>query len=238
MSRSSKGFADFFPTAPSVLQQKKSKTAHQRKRQDSLADARNAQTGSNRTTPADQHGGQQNSTVLSGGDSDHVMVDAPPAIQDETEYPQGDLLNGVGSASSTSTVSSVFSAKNRALDIANHRGNPTTSHTPLTTASSSPPGMNKSPAHSKQESNPTIGQKTESKWTPPQNLQPPIAASTSPDDQFQARPGLGRIKGIKVTYDPELDRSLNSKERRVRKAEYKDITDEVCPSNIIDIEHK
>ena len=42
-----------------------------------------------------------------------------------------------------------------------------------------------------------------------------------------ARPRRGQVKGKKLTYDPELDKTISSKERRSRQPQYKDIVSEV-----------
>ena len=231
MSRSKNlAFADFFPTAPSVLQQKKSKSAHQRKRQDptSVHDAINAPSSSKASPTAFEGGGSQRPSVHGNGDVDHTMPDATPIIHDETESTPGDILNGVGSASSTSTTSSVFSTHNRPVDAAHRRGNLNATLTPLTNESSSPPSTSKSPAHLKQEAHANSERRGASNTStthepPPQN---PVAPF--PDVELpQARPARGLKKGIKVVYDPELDKSLNSKEKRGKKAEYKEIVDDV-----------
>ena len=230
MSRSSKGFADFFPTAPSVLQQKRSKTALDRKRRESPSVFNNspAHTSPPPNATPTNHGDRGACPPSNGTSADHVMPDAPSIAQEETEPVQGDLLNGVGSASSTSTTSSVFSSHHPPLDT-NQRGKLShTTLTPLTNDNSSPPGVNKSPAYRKQES------VSNSRAQPPSNSLPSaetapsgMAAYRGPRNRAQARPCDGEPKGVRITYDPELDKSISSKERRSRQAKYKDIPDDV-----------
>lgn len=232
MSRSSKGFADFFPTAPSVLQQKRSKAAQFRRRTKSppankhkilnespgLSGPPNQQTEAVPLTNGLHHGGTR------------AELTAP--VQEEIECAPGDLLNGVGSASSTSTASSIFSTNHHVANMAHPNGTRhSTSLTPLTTADSSPPAntldspqqrrirergnyeheSGRSPAHSEvQTTHPFLQQ-----------------SYAEPPTQAHARPGRGEIKGIKVLYDPDLDKKLTSKERKSRRVQYRDFGKDV-----------
>jgi histone-lysine N-methyltransferase SETD1 len=116
MSRASAGFADFFPTAPSVLQQKSKKAARDRQsskiKQASsprpIPDAELAGGGGQRKTQEGSTASSQSSDQVTSND---INKQQTSGAQDDADEAQGDLLNGVGSASShTSTVSSVFSA--------------------------------------------------------------------------------------------------------------------------------
>ena len=230
MSRSSKGFADFFPTAPSVLQQKRSRTAQDRKRRETppVLDGSPLPVSSDLNATSVSHVDRGGHLLPNGTNADHAMPDALPIAHEEIEPVPGDLLNGVGSASSTSTVSSVFSSHNPPLD-SNQRGKFSHSTlTPLTNDHSSPPGVNKSPAYAKQEPRSNSSAQTLSKPLSPKRPRPPnMTTSLNSRNFVQARPGNGEPKGVRIIYDPELDKSISSKERRSRQARYKDIPDDV-----------
>jgi len=229
-------FAKFFPTAPAVLQQKKgrSKPAQEKKQGASAAldvasDAASAhELTAHFSTRAPAGGGEAFVTIVNG---DANIAEPSSMIQDENEHAQGDLLNGVGSASSTSTASSVFSATNHPPTMA-HYGGAQSFLTPLTNTDSSPSGKAASP--------------------PPVNLScakvPPEVMSTrlggatelapvSPTatallntplpPRLPARPSGREVKGSKAVYDPDLDKKLSSKEKRSRKVQYRDFSEEV-----------
>lgn len=214
MSRSSKGFADFFPTAPSVLQQKRSKAAQLRKRPKSPSIAP--------TLPKAQ---ADKVALPNGGDGENLGVEHTSTTQDDSECVPGDLLNGVGSASSTSTTSSVFSTSHGAVHMAHTNDtHKSTSLTPLTTADSSPP-LNSlgSPSHSRLLNGP-FSSKNSNRSPSRQKV---MEASATPRLQFshppsriQARPAAGEAKGLKIVYDPDLDKKLSSKERKSRQPQY------------------
>ena len=233
MSRSSKGFADFFPTAPSVLQQKKSRTAQERKRQDSSGSSHLAGPSHTRDR-ADQthidarkvdrgHGALVNGTIR-----DQSAPQAAPLTQDESESVAGDLLNGVGSASSTSTASSVFDASGRQQEAVQQKRILQTELTPLTSIDSSSPGRTHSPAYVKQETS-SIAHNPHSQNTTSTAAQPPTSMPAKPDftGMGGVRPGKSISKGSKITYDPELDKTISSKERRSRQPVYKEIVSDV-----------
>lgn len=156
--------------------------------------------------------------------------DSKPASlhdNDPARVETGDLLNGVGSASSlASTVSSVFS-HGGVPGMAPHSGVLAQNHTltPLTTSDSSPPGKTLSPrsakivadhACAKDEDAPTMpgqGSNVASKTITPMH--------TPPESRPQARPGPGEEKGAKLVWDPELDDKLSAKDKKRFKPKYK-----------------
>ena len=229
MSRSSKGFADFFPTAPSVLQQKKSRTAQERKRQELSQNRQQGPTSasSERLKSTASRGDRGNAPLGNGLTHDSSIPDGPSIKQEDNESVQGDLLNGVGSASSTSTASSVFDAHNQ-QDLLHSRKPLRLEETPLTNIDSSSPGQNKSPAGAKQDSVAPMRSGLQSREMPSLAQQPSnvVMKVESPLPET-ARPSKGQPKGFKITYDPELDKTISSKERKARKPSYKDIISEV-----------
>ncbi|KAL8706437.1 MAG: hypothetical protein Q9201_000492 [Fulgogasparrea decipioides] len=223
MSGSSKGFADFFPTAPSVLQRKRSRVAESRGGLDPTAtESTSPLHRATANSRRDKREAEREPCQASGLIDD--LCPAPPlSIQDEGDCAQGDLLNGVGSASSTSTASSVFSAGNR-VQLANQQGSyQSTSATPLTLVDASPPrDAMESPKrnHPRREK----GSMEHFEASRQEKRADPIysseAVSKQPARFTQARPSKGEVKGEKVRYDPDLDKKLSSKERRSRKPEY------------------
>lgn len=157
--------------------------------------------------------------------------------QDDNDSAQGDLLNGVGSASShTSTASSIFSSINNPLasSIAGTISN-ALALTPLTNTESSPAERTHSPPLSKSAclgktldrppaaplSSPKVPNDAPSEKSP---------IMSPPDLQLQARPTGKQLKGLWCTYDPELDKTLSSKEKKKLKPVYKELGLEVRSS--------
>ena len=233
MSRATKGFADFFPTAPSVLQQKRSRAARDKRKQ--------------RSPPTDHldvipsASGAVEEALVEDGDSDvgptingtngYDSMAEPQQLPDDADLAMGDI-HGVGSASSSSTTSSIFSV-HRTLGVTHHGGNhqPITL-TPLTNTDSSPPGLNKSPSNSKSDVTLSTDIGPSSRTPDSHHMAPTPEALTpisSPRLMYcQARPGRGEVKGFKVIYDPELDKKLSSKEKKGRKIQYKPFGENVC----------
>ncbi|KAL8673699.1 MAG: hypothetical protein Q9168_001860 [Polycauliona sp. 1 TL-2023] len=227
MSRSSKGFADFFPTAPSVLQRKRSRVAEPAHRLPSpAAPARSPAHPSSGDSRAGQLGAERAQCRGLGPKAD--LASAPPhPVHEETECTHGDLLNGVGSASSTSTVSSVFSAHTHALTHSNQHGShQSATWTPLTNVDASPsqdimdsPHRNPLPTekHSIAYSNASHSRADHQK---DRTLLDSVKHQL--DRHFQALPVKGEVKGERITYDPCLDSKIkNDKvQKRDRKPRY------------------
>ena len=225
MSRPS--FEGFFPTAPAVIQQRKSKAALGKKQLASppardlsaaAVAAPEASVSAKRNEPPAETDGSRATGALQ---SDAALNSA----QDDSESVPGDLLNGVGSASSTSTASSVFSHP-RPTDAPNSRAVPRNTSTPLTNDDVSSPNFGKSPSHAKPDSASVSTAKMESTSLP----EPAADVATSPTRERvpeHARPGRSESKGVKIIYDPELDKALPVKERRSRKPHYEELTGEV-----------
>ena len=231
MSRSSKGFADFFPTAPSVLQQKRSRAAQNRRRPkpESVSDPTLTYVPKAPRAPSD--GGSEGDTI-NGVHIDEARIDPTSAAREDNDCVHGDLLNEVASASSTSTSSSVFSTGQRALGMAhaNDHHN-STSLTPLTNLDSSPPAGSL-PSPKRKRNHETVVSVGTSRRSPVHEslqtaFQPRIYDYTPLQKRDQARPGAGEIKGAKIKYDPDRDKSLTSKERKARVAEYTNFGKEV-----------
>ena len=229
MSRSSKGFADFFPTAPSVLQQKRSKAAQNRRRlePEPVNDPNATYVPIARPAPSDGEG-----DIINGVQNGAARIGPTSAVQEDNDLVQGDLLNEVASASSTSTSSSIFSTSHRALGMAHPTDHHTsTSLTPLTNLDSSPPANNHYSPKGKYncEIVASGGTLRRSPFHEPLHnaFQTRTPDYTPLQKKCQARPGRGEIKGAKIKYDPERDKKLTSKERKGRVAEYTNFGKEV-----------
>jgi [histone H3]-lysine4 N-trimethyltransferase SETD1 len=148
MSRpSGNKFADFFPTAPSVLQQRKaSRTVLQKTRAEVREDP-SEDAPSEKFSARSSASGEESHLLRQPAQIENIKPECVAMNQDESEHFTGDLLNGVGSASSTSTASSVFSSANLNSAMALSNGIHLHAMTPLTNADSSPPPKMISPIH-------------------------------------------------------------------------------------------
>lgn len=259
MSRAQAGFADFFPNAPTVLQQKQKKSSqdHQRAGQPQhvLPEAESDTRSSSKTTRepwlptsqspgALQHASKEGSSLkrsahaaFAEGAKDHTEPlstynrNAQREDEDITRAESGDLLTGIGSASSlTSTESSVFSNPNTYSTMPSYPISSSHALTPATnTDSSPPPGRTHSPRPAKF---PRLEQSRSGSASP--FAKHATASSTAitpvhtpPNTRTQVRPGSGELKGFRIVYDPELDPKIHGKERRKLKPRYKNFGEEV-----------
>ncbi len=157
-------------------------------------------------------------TSLTGSHLQHSSTYHPSAKQypspDSDELQQsesGDLLQGVGSASSlTSTASSVFSANNTAFTH-NRKASLANGLTPLTNHTESSPRRT-SPKHHAEMASINGALLTTSSHVPASDITPePTHAS---QERRQMLPPPGRAKGYRVVWDPELDNKLSKEERK------------------------
>ncbi|KAI4209632.1 MAG: hypothetical protein LQ351_007432 [Letrouitia transgressa] len=214
MSRSSKGYADFFPTAPSVLQKRPNGLqTHQRK---SPSTAKPSSSHASHIPPAEATS-KGNPAVLhtshTNGDSGGELN---TTVHPENEPATGDLLNGVGSASSSTTVSSVFSGSHRPSNVVSsnvpHGSN---SLTPLSNIDCSPSNV---PINSPQRRNHDRVKYSLDSPRPvaANDLMSPKRSSTLHDytkRSPQARPNVGEVTGFKAVSSSEPASESNKKER-------------------------
>ncbi len=240
MSRASAGsFADFFPTAPSVLQQKQKKAALDRRRRKSPSPPLPNCTAPNvsNSHPLLVHDGRREGYETSANEPDILMTDQDDRYS--TNGDPGDLLNGVGSASSlTSTVDSVFSHNSHSNPvIKTGSGAGFSSMTPLTNHESSPPERSYSPRFEKlttdikHVSTSGFNYHVEAIQLPRSTSVSITPIATPPQKSVRARPGPGELKGFKALYDPELDQKLAAKDKKKVKVRYKKIGEEVSLQN-------
>ena len=226
MSRASgASFAQFFPSAPRAA---KDKAKEREKIKTHILDP------PSKTSLADTQSTQSTFRVENvefprfGGESNTPIIDPAPLHADDSEFAQGDLLNGVGSASShSSTVSSVFSAPAQQPNMSSLDSiRNVSSMTPLTTADSSPPNRITSPNRYKLDAQaPSVIGFAVNKSLPQNDVaqaQSNIADQKPQEPRVYARDPSRSVKGTKCTYDPLLDRKLSSNEKKKAKPIYKE----------------
>ncbi|KAI0167071.1 histone H3-K4 methyltransferase Set1 [Hypoxylon sp. FL1284] len=212
----SAGYKEFFPNAPRAARDK----ANEREREKSTKTSDSTDNDSKTEAPARRDGAKHDSSL---SDAAHPPID-------DTESLQGDILNGVGSASShASTASSVFTTFNSsaAMNASSRASN--SNLTPLTAVGSPPHPANMQPAKQRSSSMQTAVTKHDN---------PSSAAATKPSSSVSgaaqrppARDPNLAIKGTKCIHDPSTDKRLSSSERKTMKPKYKNIglEDDVPP---------
>ena len=209
-------FATFFPSAPSVIHKTKP--------------ARPVLDDSNTSRRPDEHSGNApyrdtpdiTSTVaasrLSLKHSSSDKIDRNQVSTDDSDQFSGDLLHGVGSASSSSAASSVFSNAAVNSTMAATNGIHFTTLTPLTNSDSSPRGKMMSPSMESNHHSMAANGHANS-GLPPDTMTP---LHTPPTHQRAARDPDLVSKGAKCIYDPELDKNLSTKDKRKGKAQFEE----------------
>ncbi|KAL9099943.1 MAG: hypothetical protein Q9163_004625 [Psora crenata] len=219
MSRSSRGFADFFPTAPAVL--KARKTSHS----PAGSHLQSSQRSPIKTTPS----GLASDAAAPANKSKIGNLDtlSERLAHEEPETNRIDLAHEVGSAaSSISTASSIFSSNQKPSTMLPCNGGQTfTDLTPLTNLDSSPRtnGMISPPK-------PPTENRFVTALPPASPFDGSIGKGYSPTESDccqtpepsrpQARPGKGVVKGYRVTYDPATDKMGKCKEKKSRETQY------------------
>ena len=245
MSRASaSSFAEFFPQAPDSLNKKRKNPSED----EDLNGASRIDTAAlhsvKRSRTESTHGEKVNGIASASRDPTKKL--APRDDDDSYKGENGDLLTGVGSASSlASTASSVFSHGGQP-NMATYTGVSGQQHalTPLTNTDSSPPGKNLSPRSAKAPSDHMPARSVDlyaSADATSNNVSETITPiHTPPEAKLQARPGPGEEKGSKLVWDPELDEKLPPKDKKRFKAKYKQFGQEVrqdiplsCSSEIV-----
>ncbi|KAI2717450.1 hypothetical protein CBS147332_4330 [Penicillium roqueforti] len=205
MSRASAGFADFFPTAPSVLQQKRFKTAQERRKLH---------------VEGDQISEKTPDRLVSLASSTPAPVETPVKIDtDEGGARTPSVPNELGLTISAKAKSAEDRIGLPPPPTANHVP-PIDTLTPLTNAESSPLCKVTSPSQPKIPGGGSPG--TSSRPNPDVTKPSITPIDTPPTPQSQTRHVELRVTGCKVVYDPDLDKRTSSKEKR-KKLEYVDI---------------
>lgn len=200
-------FVNFFPAAPRSAKMKAKALADKTNGKSMVASYKSENptslTDANATTKGDEipRTAAQNPNALGAADM---------AVDDNASSP-GDVLNGVGSASShTSAGSSLFSAAGPAQVQASNAGGAWSNLTPLTNVDTSPTERTMTPSQPKTTSisvhSQVYGQTVEMKPEPDQKQS---AAATTSDAQPRTlmRDPDRLVQGERCTYDPRLEGS-------------------------------
>ncbi|KAI1498582.1 hypothetical protein F5X99DRAFT_321048 [Biscogniauxia marginata] len=211
----SASYREFFPNAPRAARDKANE--RQREKSNKISDsADNSRTATPALRDATNH-----STSLS---------DAARPATDDAEFTQGDILNGVGSASSHgSTTSSVFSTANPPAALSNSHA-PNNNSTPDTIAGSPTYPPNMQPAKQFASSPLNTGK---AEITSSTTAAEPLSNLPGVAERLPARDSNRTIKGIKCAHDPSTDKNLSSSERKTMKPKYKNFgsEDDAPPSD-------
>ncbi|OTB05802.1 hypothetical protein M426DRAFT_125190 [Hypoxylon sp. CI-4A] len=202
----SAGYKEFFPNAPRAARDK----ANERERERSSRVSEAAENDPKIAATAHRDGAKYDSSL---SDAAH-----PPT--DDTESLQGDILNGVGSASShASTASSVFTTTNSSAAI--HASSRASNSTPLTTLGSPANSSHIQSAKQQPSAPPNTTGKSDS--TKSITVTGPLSKLPSVAKRLPARDPNLTIKGTKCIYDPSTDKNLSSNDRKTMKPRYKNI---------------
>jgi len=222
---SKRSFADFFPTAPSVLQEKR-KAARDRRKPvtDSASSTKDSGSPSNANSghaPSNDTQSQKQTQTHPSGSPDQGEHLSPPRHA-------GDLLNGVGSASSlASTTSSLFSNPAGTKEKQDATEPSLTLLTPLTSHESSPPLSHPSPnSKNRITSSSHVNGVNGSGEIAPVTDASGIELAPS-HDASGVLPPAGKSRGMKLLYDPDLDPDLAVKDKRKAKPRYGSFGEEV-----------
>ncbi|KAK4122243.1 SET1-like protein [Parathielavia appendiculata] len=228
-------FAQFFPAAPRAARDRAMERERAKTRAQDSPSAQPADSNGRHIPPnpsASSH--SDNKPPVGFTARSHVNGDRPDAAHpptDENESLAGDMLNSRGSASShTSASSSLFSApaRPRAPASLGH------SHAQLT-----PPTTIASPSSYLSTVAPLKGHSTTPRRFDNRDGPVPMPNGFVQDspavERVPARDPSRSIKCIKLTYDPLMDNSLSSSEKRKAKPIYKEFglgdQDDVPPSD-------
>jgi len=210
-------FSHFFPTAA----KRKAAKERQKSTQETNSDVSHAQP----STDVQEQQTSPTTRTRRPSNSGPNVLEHPVNKLSPSQDP-GDLLNGVGSASSlASTSSSIFST------TAGAKSNVETAYnslTPLTNHESSPPESHPSPKHKIRP----LPANHANQIHESSNSSKTSAASTSEASAMaqrlaRAMPGPGEPRSSRIVYDPDLDSTLAMKDKRKAKPRYEPLAEEV-----------
>ncbi|EAW11121.1 histone methyltransferase SET1 [Aspergillus clavatus NRRL 1] len=218
MSRTSAGYADFFPTAPSVLQQRRIKAP----RDHSLIKDRPGSEPKDGQLPSPEN---TIANISTNSSTLEFPITTIHTGQEKTQSRETGRIN----LDTTSTGSSILSSTLAQSSLAQLKELQIDTLTPLTNAGSSPP-QRSSPCQSKSAGGIAEYNKPSNFVTEEAKLVvTPLHTPPTPQSQT---PRGGDIKGSKLIYDPDIDKR-SSKEKR-RKPQYVDfvVSDpKSCPAD-------
>jgi histone-lysine N-methyltransferase SETD1 len=224
MSRApSASFAQFFPSAPRAA---KDKAKEREKSRSQIPDSSAKPRAADSPLGPSQSRAEDAGSIRSAGEGNIRATDSAALPTEENASPPGDILNGVGSASSyASTISSASSAPAQPTSMSTFGSAPNVSSlTPLTTIDSSPnPAASPNPDKQINASG-YMANRPSSQDDAPDTLRAPAAmAGHEPSDtRIHARDPARGIKGAICTYDPILDRKMGSNDKKKAKPIYKE----------------
>lgn len=161
----------------------------------------------NRSTSAASSAFRNNSATNGNSATQYRSPDSDGVHQSDS----GDLLQGVGSASSlASTASSVFSHSSQAQPH-NSKASALNGLTPLTSRTETSPPHATTPAASKSAPNMSSANGSLATTNMPAS---DLAPDTSQTSRPQMLPPQGTAKGYRAVWDPELDGKLSKEERK------------------------
>ncbi|KAI0977338.1 hypothetical protein F4678DRAFT_412652 [Xylaria arbuscula] len=209
----SAGYREFFPNAPRAAKDKANE--RERERYSKALDA--ADSRSRTATPAHRDIKHDSSAAASA---------RPPKSDTYTEYPQGDLLNGVGSASSrASTTSSIFSTHNNSSGVnAAAHASKNNDVTPLTAAGSPTYHHNNNNNTPKLPKEHTAAASASDGKAISTSLATAMESSATPPSvvkRLPARDPNRTTQGMRCVHDPSTDKTLSSTEKKTMKPKYK-----------------
>ncbi|KUJ07691.1 histone H3-K4 methyltransferase Set1 [Mollisia scopiformis] len=222
MSRASgASFAQFFPSAPRAA---KDKAKEREKVKSQGLDSPSIRPVADSKVSLSFPRADDAASSRFGAEIKPPPVNGVAATTEDSDFLQGDLLNGVGSASShTSTVSSGFSAPAQQPNMSTLGGpRNVSSLTPLTNIESSPIPAT-SPQHKSGTYTTTPNELTNAIAVGTNftlSAQPPVEAEAPhipTDSRVYARDPNKGVKGVKCTYDPLLDKTASKKAKAIYK---------------------
>jgi histone-lysine N-methyltransferase SETD1 len=227
MSRASgASFAQFFPSAPRAAKDK-AKEREKVKTQIPESTSSFVPVADSQVTPAVSRV-EDVASHQTPSQSNIPITDFAPLPAEDNESILGDLLNGVGSASShtSSSVSSVFSASAQQPTMSTFGVSQNVSNlTPLTNIDSSPNRIT-SPNQYKSDTQATVLSGFTTDGAVAQNdighTHNSIADPSPTTPHIYTRDPNKGVKGEKCTYDPLLDHKLSDREKKKAKPIYKE----------------
>ncbi|KAI9648762.1 histone methyltransferase set1 [Ciborinia camelliae] len=237
MSRASgASFAQFFPSAPRAAKDKAKEREKSKAQQADLPS-----TLSVSDTHINAKALTDNASITRLSEDTSIPIADPPTLPTEdNESVQGDILNGVGSASShSSSGSSLFSANNQLSSSMHTFGGSRNINdlTPLTNIDSSPNRVT-SPSNAKADAPVSATTRVAPDNTKSEHVvaipNSAPAEHTPPEPRVLARDPTRGVKGKKCTYDPFHDPQIHStKEKHNRRPHYKEfgLKDDAPPAD-------
>ncbi|KAL4868741.1 hypothetical protein BDV12DRAFT_196906 [Aspergillus spectabilis] len=199
MSRSSAGFADFFPTAPSVIQQKRFKATKERQRSRAQLDKEHGD---------EEHITSSGSKAIEKAIIGDLALEPTPAPRTDQKKSHKEVI-GDGLASPGDAGTPIMNSSGPGTGSSNETRLDTL--TPLTNADSSP--HNKpSPSQAKASNGSVEGTFKEIKVDDSKITMTPLHTPPTPTPQSQG-PRSGTVRGCKLVHDPDKSSSKDKRKK-------------------------